>query len=103
MLVLTRKRNERVVIETPRRQRALERRWHIIYLLYDAKDRLIYVGISAQGLSRLNGHSQSSPWFRKVVGAEIEHVKGRTAAEARELELIRERNPRFNVRGKEAA
>jgi predicted GIY-YIG superfamily endonuclease len=93
-------RRRREQAKTDARKRELERRWHTIYLLYDARDRLLYVGISANGPARLPQHAATKSWFRKVARAEFEHVKGRVAAEARELELIRERNPRWNVSGK---
>lgn len=75
-------------------------RWHTIYLLYGAKDVLLYVGISVNGPARLSDHAKSKQWFKKVVRAEFEHIKGREAAEARELELIVSRDPKWNRRGK---
>jgi len=76
----------------------MERRWHTIYKLYNAKGRLLYVGISANALARFADH-RNKPWWRQVIRAELEHIKGRSAAEARELELIQGCNPKHNIRG----
>src|SRR5436305_416506 len=72
-------RVSRIEREAAQRKREYERRWHAIYLLYDAKDRLLYVGISVNGPARLPDHAKNKQWFRKVVRAEFEHVKGRAA------------------------
>jgi predicted GIY-YIG superfamily endonuclease len=93
------RRNRADLRERRKREQALERRWHCVYFLYDAKDRLLYVGISANGPARLNGHETSQPWWRKVKRAEFEHIKTRSAALGREQEAIRTLNPIWNVAG----
>lgn len=79
-----------------RRVAEFERRWHTIYKLFDAKDRLLYVGISMNGPGRLPGHSRKD-WWLKAARCEFEHVKGRTAAEDREKELIIALEPLWNA------
>lgn len=93
-------RNRREQRKRDERARQLERRWHAIYLLYDADDRLLYVGISANGPGRLPAHARDKAWFRQVVRAEFVHVMGRKAAEAAELDIIRARDPVWNRAGK---
>lgn len=84
------------------RRAALEARSQTVYLLYDADDALLYVGISVNGPARLAQHSGVQDWWTAVARAEFEHYPDRSAAETRELDLIRERDPRWNVMGKTA-
>jgi excinuclease ABC subunit C len=80
-----------------------------VYGMIDARDQLIYVGMSIVLPRRLVTYFQSSPNERKeyriashtnrLVWEVIGHG---LAAELRELELIRHHQPRFNVRGKRA-
>jgi excinuclease ABC subunit C len=81
-----------------------------VYGMIDARDQLIYVGMSIVLPKRLVTYFQSSPNERKeyriashtnrLVWEVIGHG---LAAELRELELIRHHQPRFNVRGRRAA
>jgi predicted GIY-YIG superfamily endonuclease len=86
------------IAERQRRQQAArERRWHTIYKCFAADGTLLYVGISANRLARCSQHRKRQ-WWRKVARIDLEHVKGRAAAEARETEIIQTQNPKHNVR-----
>src|SRR5262245_3805366 len=79
-----------------------------VYGMIDARNRLIYVGMSIALRKRLMTYFQSRPPIRKecriaegtdrlvweVLGHEL-------AAQLRELELIRRHQPRFNVKGRQ--
>lgn len=79
-----------------------------VYGMVDARDRLIYVGMSIALRKRLVTYFQGGAAIRKecriagdtdrlvweVVGHEL-------AAQLRELELIRRHQPRFNVKGRQ--
>jgi predicted GIY-YIG superfamily endonuclease len=99
----TRRYNRQLRREQEKRRRAEERRWNVVYKLYDKKGRLLYVGISVSAIARLKTHCHDKNWFRRVHSAEFEHVRGRQAALARERELIEELRPEYNVTHNEEA
>ncbi|GGX40372.1 GIY-YIG nuclease family protein [Streptomyces noursei] len=64
-----------------------------LYRLYDASDRLLYVGISADPEKRWKGHSvYSSRWWKHVAKRVVEWHDDRYLALAHEyLAILRER------------
>jgi hypothetical protein len=92
-------RNRELKRERERKDAAYERRWHCVYKMFDAQDRLLYVGISVSA-HRFKNHEAEKSWYRKVDCIKLEHVKGRTAALEREAELIVSLRPKYNVSGK---
>lgn len=70
---------------------------HMVYLLFDIHDELLYVGITDRGPVRLAEHYRHKPWFPEVCRVEFERYDSREASEAREKYLIQERAPRFNI------
>lgn len=70
---------------------------HLVYLLYDERGRLLYIGITDRGPRRLVEHYREKAWFSMVARVDIERMPSRAAAEERERALIRERGPAFNV------
>lgn len=78
----------------------LETRWHVVYRFFNTSGGLLYVGISVGLPGRLRQHSGDKDWFRDVARVELEHVEGRQAALARELEIIRAEDPLWNRAGK---
>jgi hypothetical protein len=71
-----------------------------IYRLYDADDRLLYVGQSAVVLSRL-GHHLGAGYVRRIARVELEHLpEGSDRADALTAERIAiiAGQPRWNVR-----
>lgn len=68
-----------------------------VYLYYDEHDVLIYVGITGRGIARNVEHNKSRPWWQYVARQEIEHFPGRALAHAREVALIEQHSPPFNV------
>ena len=69
-----------------------------MYRVYDAGDRLIYVG-STTNLSRrmYRGHSHFSWWFDLVARVESESFPSRYDAYASEAVAIQEEQPAFNI------
>jgi len=63
---------------------------------------LLYVGVSLSALARLSQHG-TKPWAAEIVKVTVETLPSRLAAEAAELQAIREETPIYNVAGKPTA
>lgn len=70
---------------------------HVVYLLYDAANVLLYVGISCEIERRLAHHSYKSVWWREVVTVKLHHTSDRVSALDLERRWIAELKPRHNV------
>lgn len=71
---------------------------HWVYLCFDRRRRLLYVGVTSDGMQRFRqGHGKRAAWWRDVVSIEVEHFDTRDAALARERDLIRSAFPEHNV------
>lgn len=70
-----------------------------LYRFYDAKDRLLYVGISKAPLARLDQHRHDKPWWTDVARMTLEHHATREAASRAEIAAIRSESPMYNVSG----
>lgn len=68
----------------------------MLYRHFDAKRRLLYVGISVDALKRAEAHGQK-PWGHLIVKITVEHFATRAEAEAAEKAAIMAEAPRFNV------
>lgn len=67
-----------------------------VYLHFDADDVLLYIGVTDDLTGRGKAHAKGSSWVEFAVRAEAVWCESRTAALAREKELIQERRPLFN-------
>lgn len=70
-----------------------------IYRLYDAEDRLLYVGISFSAHFRLMQHV-SKRWWADVVRKDVRSHRTRVAALRAEARAIRTERPIYNVKGR---
>lgn len=70
---------------------------HMVYLLFDSFDELLYVGITDRGPVRLVEHYRKKPWFPQVSRVEFERYGTRSASEWREKYLIQRRAPLHNI------
>ncbi|MFE2973326.1 GIY-YIG nuclease family protein [Streptomyces sp. NPDC059258] len=68
-----------------------------LYRLYDASERLLYVGISNNLQTRWHHHTISKPWWHLVTRRDIQWHPDRTAADAAETEAIVTEEPLFNI------
>ncbi|NUV65673.1 GIY-YIG nuclease family protein [Streptomyces sp. CAI-121] len=67
-----------------------------LYRLYDATDRLLYVGISNNPRLRWASHAADKAWWVDVVVREVEWFPERAQAEAEEARLIGSLTPLWN-------
>lgn len=70
-----------------------------VYLLFDACDELIYVGMTVNLDMRFGSHAVTKTWWPEVARREIEWYEDRLVAEARETDLIESCHPKHNVLG----
>lgn len=68
-----------------------------VYRCYDEDGRLLYVGITSQGMARASSHHAYSRWWKLMVRQDWEHYDSRPEALLREAELIATQFPIFNV------
>lgn len=73
-----------------------------LYRVYDASDRLLYVGIADDVDARFHGHAQGAEWLEHAARAHIELYPDRKSAAAAELDAIRSEDPVFNGSGRPA-
>jgi hypothetical protein len=70
---------------------------HQVYRCFDEHGILLYVGCSANALTRLNQHRTASGWFWRVRKVMIEHFPNWEAAALTEAKAILSESPRYNV------
>jgi DNA-binding transcriptional regulator YhcF (GntR family)/predicted GIY-YIG superfamily endonuclease len=74
----------------------LPRQRTALYRLYDADDRLLYVGITSNPNERFGHHAATKAWWPEVARRDIEWRDTRPEAEAAEIEAIRAEAPLYN-------
>lgn len=74
------------------------RRGVVLYRLFDADRRLLYIGVTANAQRRLKKHWHTKPWCRDVVAAVFEQVHHRDQWDA-EATAIRNERPKYNLAG----
>lgn len=68
-----------------------------LYRLYDADDRLLYVGISYNYWTRFGQHEGGKAWWRDVTRTTVEHFASREAALDAERQAIVDEEPLHNI------
>ena len=68
-----------------------------LYRHYDAKSRLLYVGISTNPFQRLKQHMQGADWSHRVATIKIAWFPSRYEASVAEAVAIKAERPRHNV------
>ena len=67
-----------------------------LYRFLDKENRLLYVGISSDWVSRLNQHYKKADWFHEVATSTFTHYKTRHEVEAAERTAIAKEGPIHN-------
>jgi hypothetical protein len=71
----------------------------VVYRAYDAEDRLVYVGLTANWPVRRYNHETTTHWWkREVVRTRLTLVPDRYAAVETERQLISDEKPLRNTR-----
>lgn len=72
-----------------------------VYVMRDAHDVVLYVGMSSFIPDRMNSHRKGDgvPDWRRVASIDLEHFESRDAAGIRERALIAQYRPPWNLRG----
>jgi hypothetical protein len=68
-----------------------------LYRHFDARGRLLYVGISLNALSRLAEHSVNAKWYPNIVSVTLDHYPTVMEARAAERFAIVHEMPLHNV------
>lgn len=71
---------------------------HDVYWLYDAEDRVLYIGCTHLLESRLRQHMRIQEWWPRVSRVEVEGFVTMAPARAREGAAIYDERPVFNKR-----
>lgn len=67
-----------------------------VYRLYDADERLLYVGVAVSPRARLSTHAREKPWWGDVKREVVEWHPERSAALAAEAVAIHAEGPVYN-------
>jgi predicted GIY-YIG superfamily endonuclease len=68
-----------------------------LYRLYDADDRLLYVGVTRDVDRRLAAHRNDKPWWPQVARRSVEWFDERGDAAKAETQAIRSETPAYNI------
>jgi hypothetical protein len=68
-----------------------------VYRIFDADERLLYVGITCNLKARLSNHHACKPWWPDARSAAIEWCADRRIALHQEACAIPGENPRYNI------
>ncbi|MET8751343.1 helix-turn-helix domain-containing protein [Streptomyces sp. NPDC004667] len=82
-------------MQTDPRRRIREART-AVYRLYDAEERLLYVGITMTLKQRFADHRHQKFWWHLVKRRDVRWYDDRSAAEAVEAEAIQTENPKYD-------
>lgn len=74
---------------------------HTLYRFWDARGRLLYVGITAVGTQRWFQHARTKRWWPDISNITLEHFATRLESLEAEAVAIRTEHPLYNIqRGK---
>jgi len=70
----------------------------LLYKLFDEKGELLYVGITGDWETRRKAHKATKSWFNQIARVEFEQCAGAQAAAEREVIVIAQDAPVYNIR-----
>jgi predicted GIY-YIG superfamily endonuclease len=74
-----------------------------LYRIYDATDRLLYVGVTGNWFERVAQHANGKGWWDDVATIKVQAFDSRAEALAAETQAIRTEHPLHNVRHRRIA
>lgn len=72
-----------------------------LYRLYDAKDHLLYIGVTSDPHERWTTHGREKAWWKRVVRRDLEWFANRELALTAETAAIKAEGPTYNHVGTE--
>lgn len=69
----------------------------MLYRMFDANGKLLYVGMTQRGLARFDSHKQDKYWWREVATITIEHYDDHKTLAAAETTAIKNEQPAHNT------
>lgn len=75
----------------------LNERPHVLYRFFDARERLLYVGITVAIRERLARHEVEKGWYGQIARISVEHFPTREAVLAAEKVAIQVERPLHNI------
>lgn len=73
---------------------------HYVYRVYDADERLIYIGCTENLAGRLRAHRMNSWWSSQAARVVAKVYRDKRCGRAAELAAIKSENPRWNIKGR---
>lgn len=70
---------------------------HVLYRFYAADGALLYVGITADPVSRWRSHRGEKPWWHEVTNITLEVHPDRETVLTAETAAIQNESPRYNI------
>ena len=70
---------------------------HILYRMWDAKEELIYIGISRSAMVRLSEHQQTKEWATEIHNITLEYFDSRELCRLAETKAIKSEKPKYNI------
>lgn len=70
---------------------------HVLYRMYDIKNRLLYIGLTSDPPARFKNHKFNRWWWDEVANIGIEQFQSQKALRAAEARAIRDEGPLYNV------
>jgi predicted GIY-YIG superfamily endonuclease len=79
-----------------RKLKLLEPSNQTLYRFFNAKNELLYVGITNNPFNRFSGHSKDKEWFKEITYSTFEHYPNRLSVDRAETKAIQTENPKYN-------
>ena len=81
----------------------LASRPHTLYRFFNAKNELLYVGVTCDAISRWTQHAGVKTWWPEVARTTVEHFPDRQSVMAAETVAIKTEKPKYNIRQSSSA
>jgi predicted GIY-YIG superfamily endonuclease len=83
-------------VKQARKEKLLEPSNQTLYRFFNAKNELLYVGITNNPFNRFSGHSKDKEWFKEITHSTLEHYPNRLAVDRAETMAIKSEKPKYN-------
>jgi len=70
---------------------------NILYRLWNAENKLLYIGISKSAMVRLSEHQQTKEWATEIHNITLEYFDSRELCLLAESKAIKSEKPKYNI------